>query len=212
MRHYSLLDKGLLQIDRATRAVFGDNTPHTRAYPAQNITEPPLEKNERKQAEGIMRINHAGEVCAQALYHGQALTSKNRTTREQLEEAAREEGDHLAWCERRLQELQGHTSRLNPFWYAGSFFIGAATGLLGDQWSLGFVAETETQVIEHLERQCLRLPANDQRSPAILKQMAEDEAHHRATAMAKGATPLPRPIKKIMAFCSKIMVNVAFYV
>jgi ubiquinone biosynthesis monooxygenase Coq7 len=158
-----------------------------------------------------MRVNHAGEVSAQALYQGQGLTARDPAVREAMAEAADEEVDHLAWCEERLDELRSHTSYLNPFWYLGSFSIGACAGLCGDRWSLGFVAETERQVVRHLESHLQQLPAADERSRRILAQMQEDEARHATTALEAGGAELPRPIRSLMQLCSRVMTTTAYY-
>jgi 3-demethoxyubiquinol 3-hydroxylase len=154
-----------------------------------------------------MRINHTGEVCAQALYQGQALTARLEAVREQMTQAAQEEIDHLAWCEQRLKELDSHTSLLNPVFYALSFGIGAAAGAAGDKYSLGFVAATEDQVCKHLEHHFEDLPAQDERSRAILRQMHEDEAHHADWALAAGGIEFPTPVKKVMTLMSKVMTK-----
>src|SRR4029078_1478386 len=146
---------------------------------------------QRKQSAALMRVNHAGEVCAQALYHGQGVVSRTSQVQEKMQLAALEEGDHLHWCRQRLEELGSHTSYLNPLWYAGSFCIGMAAGMIGDKWSLGFVAETERQVIKHLEKHLKLLPAQDQRSYTVLERMEKDEAHHRDEAIAAGANDWP---------------------
>jgi len=160
----------------------------------------------------MMRVNHAGEVCAQALYQGQALTARRIETRDQMKQASDEENDHLAWCRQRLDELGGHTSLFNPLWYTGSFAIGAASGLIGDKWSLGFLAETEHQVVKHLERHLRKLPSGDGKSRLILEQMKLDEAQHETSAHAAGATDLPEPVKKLMELASKVMTTTAYRV
>lgn len=211
-RHYSKLDQLCLSVDEALKAIFGGNTTTERAYPAKNIPEPPLTTHERKHAAALMRVNHAGEVCAQALYQGQRLASTNAAIRDQMQQAAMEESDHLAWCRKRITELGSHTSYLNPLWYVGSFSIGLAAGLVGDKWSLGFLAETENQVVQHLHYQCSLLPSQDQKSHAILQQMQQDEAHHRDDALSAGAAELPSVIKKIMRITSGIMVKIAYWI
>jgi ubiquinone biosynthesis monooxygenase Coq7 len=158
----------------------------------------------------LMRVNHAGEVCAQALYQGQALTARREETRKQMEQAAKEENDHLTWCRHRIHELGGHTSLLNPVWYTGSLAIGAATGLLGDKWSLGFLAETEKQVVKHLDGHLQRIPEGDTRSRAILEQMKVDEAQHRTTALNSGGSELPDTVKKLMTLASRVMTTTAY--
>lgn len=154
-----------------------------------------------------MRVNHAGEICAQALYQGQALTARNPRVRSKLARAAQEENDHLAWTAQRISELGARPSYLNPAWYAGSFALGAIAGLAGDRWSLGFLAETERQVVEHLDRHLARLPPEDRKSAAIVAQMREDEGHHATTAEQAGAAELPRSLKRMMRFASSIMTS-----
>lgn len=211
MRHYSSLDNLINQADYALRTVFG--TAHTteRNNPANHITDSALSEQERRHVSGLMRVNHAGEVSAQALYQGQAFTARLDTVRASMERAALEENDHLAWTEQRLRELHSHKSLLNPIWYSGSFAIGALAGVLGDKWSLGFVAETEFQVIRHLDQHLQQLPAHDTRSQAILRQMKEDEAHHATLALKGGGAALPWPVKKLMAAMSKVMTTSAYY-
>ena len=164
----------------------------------------------RENAAALMRVNHVGEVCAQALYQGQALTARSDSAREALERAAREEEDHLAWSADRIRELQGRTSLLNPLWYAGAFAIGAAAGALGDRWNLAFLAETERQVEEHLSGHLEALPAEDLRTRAVVEAMRADEARHRETAIGLGAAELPAPLKLAMRVASKVMTSVAY--
>lgn len=209
-RHYSKLDELCLKLDQALRTVFGESIHTHRAYPAENTSEANLTDN--KHSAAIMRINHAGEVCAQALYQGQALFSRNSEIKAKMQQAAVEEGDHLKWCSQRLVELNSHRSYLSPFWYLGSFSIGAVAGMFGDPWSLGFVAETETQVIKHLESQLQLLPTEDIKSYKILQQMQQDEAKHRQDAIHYGAKDLPAPIKSIMNITAKIMVKTAYWI
>ncbi len=212
MRHLNALDQIILQADHALRTVFGK--PHTteRSNPAGDIEDTPLGDAERKHAAGLMRVNHAGEVSAQALYQGQALTARLEEVRESMQRAADEENDHLAWTEQRLGELTSQKSLLNPLWYSGSFAIGALAGALGDKWSLGFVAETEHQVIRHLDEHIEKLPEQDARSRAILLQMKIDEAHHATLALEGGGAKLPWPVKKLMTAMSKVMTTSAYYV
>ena len=210
--HHTLTDRCCLHLDRTLRTLFGNARTTNRIHPAKDVVQKTLIQKEREQSAAIMRINHAGEICAQALYHGQATTSHSATIREKMEHAALEEGDHLTWCRSRLKELKSHTSYLNPLWYLGSFCIGQLAGRLGDQWSLGFVAETERQVIKHLEKQCLLLPKSDDRSRAILRQMEVDEAKHQTMAMDAGAAVLPRLIQKIMRLTASVMVKTSYYV
>jgi len=211
-RNYTLIDQVCLCFDQALRTVC--NSPHTtnRRYPAQSIPETQMTSKERQHAGAILRINHAGEVAAQALYQAQSITSDNISLKETLQEAAVEEGDHLAWCQKRIVELGSHTSYLNPFWYAGSFIIGLIAGTMGDQWSVSFLAETEHQVVMHLEHQLKSLHPKDKRSAAILQQMQCDEANHRDHAHTAGAHNLPNWIKKSMRFLSQVMVKTAYWV
>lgn len=207
---HSSLDRLILQFDQALRTLVpGSSTPQ-RPSPAEKLNEEELSKEERQAAASLMRINHTGEVCAQALYQGQALTAKLPTIRLAMEAAAQEEVDHLAWCEQRLQALDSRTSLLNPAWYAMSFGLGAAAGLAGDHWSLGFVAETEAQVCEHLQDHLQQLPAKDRRSRAVLEQMLIDEKHHGDTARAAGGVALPAPIKVGMHLMSIVMKKTAY--
>jgi ubiquinone biosynthesis monooxygenase Coq7 len=211
-RHYSFLDRICLGVDQVVRAL-GDTAKTTGAvYPAEGVAEETLSAEQRKRSAALMRVNHAGEVCAQALYHGQGMVSSSQAVQEKMQQAALEEGDHLAWCKQRLDELGSHVSYLNPLWYAGSFCIGMAAGMIGDKWSLGFLAETERQVIRHLEGHVRVLPMQDQRSYAILQQMGEDEARHRDEAMALGGEELPEVVKVGMGVVSRVMVGVAYWV
>lgn len=184
MRSYSLLDKILIQADAVLK--------------------------EKKHSAGLMRVNHTGEVCAQALYKGQAMTARSETIREQMQHSAREEEDHLAWCQQRLNELNSHTSYLNPLWYGGSLALGVVAGLAGDKWSLGFVAETERQVTKHLEEHLEQLPADDLESRRIVTQMRIDEQKHAHIACEAGAAELPQPIKLGMRLMSKIMTTITY--
>lgn len=209
-RHYSKLDELCLRLDQAIRTLFSEPAHTHRPYPAEDTSD--AGSYDTKHSAGIMRINHAGEVCAQALYQGQALFSRNPEIKDKMHQAAIEEGDHLKWCSQRIMELNSHVSYLNPLWYIGSFSIGAIAGVFGDPWSLGFVAETETQVIKHLETQMKLLPTEDLRSYKILQQMQEDEAKHKQDAIHYGARELPRPIKAIMNVTAKIMVKTAYFI
>lgn len=210
-RHYTFFDKLVLGIDEALRAL--NHYPKTSGHPnpSQDSPDNPLSDAEKKHAAGLMRVNHAGEICAQALYHGQGIISRDQSIQEKMRLAAIEEGDHLVWCKQRLDELGSHTSYLNPIWYAGSFCIGMVAGMVGDEWSLGFVAETEKQVIKHLQEHLSKCPVDDERSYQILTQMEKDEAKHRDEAIQSGARELPPVIQKIMRFTSKIMVKTAYY-
>lgn len=211
-RKLSLSDKICLGLDQAVKSVFGKPLTTNRKNPALNETECTLTQAERKHSAALMRINHTGEVCAQALYHAQSLVSRRKDIKEKMQHAAIEEGDHLAWCHRRLTELASHTSYLNPVWYAGSFVIGLSAGLIGDKWNLGFLAETENQVVQHLENHLKLLPSDDIKSHKIIMQMRSDEAAHRDDAFHAGAAELPEFIKKLMQFSSKVMVKVTYWV
>lgn len=210
MRRYTLLDRLITEADKALRTVVPGAVQGTRASPADPHPEAPLSESERRHMAGLMRINHTGEVCAQALYQGQALTARLPDVRTEMEQAAREEEDHLAWCEARVRELGSHTSVFNPLWYAMSFGIGAAAGAAGDKWSLGFVAETENQVCAHLQGHLGSAPAQDARSRAILDQMHDDEAKHMKMAQAAGAAELPPPVKGLMSLTSKVMTTLTY--
>ena len=209
-RRLTFFDEIILQADQALRTVFGEPTGSGRVNPAESAVDEQLTSTERAESLGLMRVNHAGEVCAQALYQGQALTARQAGTRNQMQQAAIEENDHLTWCRRRVNELGGHTSLLNPLWYTGSLAIGACSGLLGDKWSLGFLAETEQQVVKHLDGPLQRLPDRDRKSRAIIEQMKTDEAHHRNTAISAGGVKLPEPVRKMMTLVSRIMTTTAY--
>ena len=212
MRHYSFFDKLCLGLDQAVRALTDNAKTTGNPYPANKIDEHALNEKQRKHSAALMRINHTGEICAQALYHGQGVVSQTQEIQEKMQQAAIEEGDHLAWCKQRLDELGSHTSYLNPFWYAGSFCIGMVAGMVGDKWSLGFVAETERQVIKHLKGHLHSLPTADERSYKIIQQMEKDEAKHRDEAIHSGAHELPGWIKKGMTLTSKMMVKTVYWV
>lgn len=206
----ALIDRFIIEFDTALRSVVGGA--HTRrptpGSDKQSTTL--LDAKEREHAAGLMRVNHVGEVCAQALYQSQKLVARNPEIRQMLDHSGQEEMDHLAWCETRLQELGSHTSYLNPIWYAGSFAIGLAAGLAGDKWSLGFVAETEKQVEDHLESHLEKLPVEDDRSRAIVDQMRIDEIEHGQAAISAGGATLPEPIQKLMQVMSKVMTTTAY--
>ena len=205
------LDRLIGEFDRALRAVAGVGDSR-RASPAEEIREASLEEPQRVHAAALMRVNHVGEVCAQALYQGQALTARDPAARAALEKAAHEEEDHLAWSAERIRELGGRPSLLNPLWYAGSFAIGAAAGALGDRWNLAFLAETEHQVEQHLSGHLERLPAADRRTRAVVEAMRNDEARHRASAIALGAAELPEPVKLGMRALARVMTTIAYRV
>jgi 3-demethoxyubiquinol 3-hydroxylase len=211
-RNYTFIDQVCLGLDHAIRAVAGKSETTSRKNPAAGEQEPVLSKQQRQHAAGLMRVNHTGEVCAQALYHAQGLISRCADIKTQMQHAAIEEGDHLSWCNKRLTELGSHTSYLNPLWYAGSFVIGLTAGLVGDKWNLGFLAETEHQVVQHLQTHLTLLPAEDKKSHKIVEQMAIDEAQHRDAAHHAGAAKLPEGIQRLMQLASKIMVKVAYWV
>ncbi|WP_444959254.1 2-polyprenyl-3-methyl-6-methoxy-1,4-benzoquinone monooxygenase [Microbulbifer sp. ZKSA002] len=204
------LDRLLIQADRALRTLSPGEPCHGRASPAKGEAETDLTDSERKHAAGLMRVNHSGEVCAQALYQGQALTAKLPEVRGEMERAADEEIDHLAWCEQRLKELDSRPSLLNPLWYGMSFGLGAAAGKISDRISLGFVAATEDQVCKHLESHLEKLPADDKRSRAVVEQMLIDEDEHAHAALAAGGARFPAPVKGVMSLVSKVMTSASY--
>jgi ubiquinone biosynthesis monooxygenase Coq7 len=208
--HHSFLDRALIGFDQALRTCTPGASQARRTSPAQATGENEMNDAQRKHAAGLMRINHTGEVCAQALYQGQAATAKLPDVRESMEDAAAEEVDHLSWCEERLDQLDSRTSVFNPLWYGLSYGIGAAAGLAGDRWSLGFVAETEQQVCEHLREHLEQLPESDVRSRAILSQMIRDEEQHGEAAMAAGGAALPAPAKWAMSALSQVMKKTTY--
>ena len=209
VRTLTPLDQLLARCERALEAIAGSPEAQ-RPSPANGVTEAELDEAERRHAAGLMRINHTGEVCAQALYLGQAVLARNADTREHLLHAADEETDHLAWCAARLKELDSRPSLLNPLWYAGSYTIGAVAALAGDPLSLGFVVETERQVEAHLQDHLEKLPAPDERSRAVLAQMQADEARHAQEAKQRGGVDLPFPLPKLMSLSSMVMKAVAY--
>ena len=211
-RNYTLPDRLIMHLDTGLRTVFGRPRVTERPNPAEDIPEADLSDAERELAGRLMRINHAGEVAAQGLYEGQALTARLPEVREKMERAALEENDHLDWCETRIAELGSHKSYLNPFWYTGSLTIGALAGLAGDRWSLGFVNETEKQVVRHLDEHLSRISEKDRRTRAILEQMKVDEAHHATTALHAGGAPLPWPVRRMMRLTAKVMTGVAYWI
>jgi len=211
-RHYSLFDKFIIEFDKALTTVAGKPETTSRPTPGKELEEAELTAEEHKQAAGLMRVNHAGEVSAQALYQGQALTAKLPQVRDAMEVAAREENDHLVWCQQRLDALSSHTSVLNPIWYAGSFTLGAIAGKIGDKWSLGFVAETEKQVVEHIDGHLKIISEQDRKSRAVLEQMKIDEAEHGTKALEAGGAMLPTPVVKLMGLMSKVMTRSSYWV
>lgn len=204
------IDQLFSSLDHGLRSTFSKPVAK-RASPAANHSHDPIANSEslRQSSAELMRVNHVGEVCAQALYQGQALTSRSPTVRAKMQHAADEEIDHLNWCYQRIEELDSHTSYLNPVWYLGSFALGIGAGLAGDKWSLGFLAETEKQVVEHLESHLERLPEQDSISRAVVAQMAKDEAKHAEMAIESGAADLPQPIKNLMRASAKIMTSIS---
>ena len=208
-RRYSPLDRVLREADHVLNNIFCEQ-PSSRPYPAERAgDDQALSSKERKLSAGLMRVNHAGEVSAQALYQGQSLTARDPSISERLRRASIEEADHLNWCRRRLQELDDRPSLLDPFWYLGSLAIGMAAGVAGDRWNLGFLEETEYQVVRHLDSHLERLPEKDARSRAIVEQMKKDELGHAKLAEELGAARLPSPVKALMKLTSKVMTTVA---
>ncbi len=205
-----MLDKLIIEFDKGLKTLTA-SAHSVRPHPDKNIQETELSAEEKRHALGLMRVNHCGEVCAQALYNGQSLTAKNPQIVDALQQASKEETEHLAWCEKRIHALGGHTSFLNPLWYAGSFTLGVIAGAIGDKWNLGFLAETEHQVGAHLEKHLHELPASDEKSRAILEQMKTDEAQHADTAIGLGGAELPAPIKAAMKQMSKVMTSTTYY-
>lgn len=203
------VDSLIIEADKVLRTLFASQR-SVRPHPDAGVPDATLSEAERKHVAGLMRVNHSGEVCAQALYQGQALTSRDPAIRDALREAAHEEVEHLAWTEQRLRELGSHTSWMNPLWYAGSLTLGVLAGKLGDRWNLGFLAETEKQVTAHLESHLDRLPESDEKSAAIIRQMAIDETSHAHTAEALGAAQFPPLVKGLMQQTSKLMTGLSY--
>ena len=208
----TMLDRCIGVLDGALRTLSNSGTGTHRPAPDAGLERPALSAAEARLSAGLMRVNHAGEICAQALYQGQALTTRNPALKASLERAAEEEHDHLHWCGRRVAELGSHTSLLNPLWYAGSLALGAAAGALGDRWNLGFLGETERQVTAHLDRHLTRLPAGDHASRAIVAQMREDESRHATHAMQSGGAELPPPVRRMMRLTSALMTRTAHWI
>lgn len=205
-------DKGIVAFDRALRAIVPHSNQSTRPLPVSDDTIPELSVQEARHVAGLMRINHTGEVCAQGLYHGQAFTAKDDNVKKAMHESALEEIDHLVWCEKRLDELGSHPSVFSPLWYGLSFGLGAVAGVISDEFSLGFVAETEIQVSEHLQDHIGRLPPQDKRSAEILAQMDQEELHHREKALQAGANNLPLPLRAGMRFLANRMKDIAYHI
>jgi ubiquinone biosynthesis monooxygenase Coq7 len=211
-RSYSAIDRLIISFDGALRMATGQAHKASRENPSGSTPEVMMDEQNRQHAAGLMRINHAGEVCAQALYAGQAATARNPDVQARMQKAANEEIDHLSWCKDRLDELDAKPSKLDPLWYAGSFAIGAAAGLAGDGWSLGFLKETENQVEAHLEGHIEKLPPEDARSRLILDQMKIDEAKHARMAEDAGAYDLPPPVRRLMKITAGVMKKIAYKV
>ncbi|MCP9758105.1 2-polyprenyl-3-methyl-6-methoxy-1,4-benzoquinone monooxygenase [Aquitalea sp. S1-19] len=204
-----MIDKFIVEFDKGLRTLFAPAL-SSRPHPGKNLDEVTLSDEQKQHALGLMRVNHCGEVCAQALYQGQALTARDPAAREALKEAAHEEVEHLAWTEQRIRELGGRTSVLNPLWYGGSLAIGVAAGLLGDRWNLGFLEETEHQVGAHLDSHLQSLPEEDGKSRAIVTQMRDDELRHADMAHALGAARLPLPVRQGMKLSSRLMTAASY--
>lgn len=211
-RQLTPLDRLLAGASNALRTVAAPAGRSARPNPAEHIVDAELDFREKAHAAGLMRVNHAGEVCAQALYQGHAAVARDKSVEAQMQRAADEEFDHLAWCEDRIHELGEGVSKLSPFWYAGAFAIGAASGILGDKWSLGFIAETEKQVCAHLESHLHSLPPADAKSRAIVEQMRDEEEEHGENAVQAGAAELPAPVKRLMQMTAKVMTKTAYWV
>lgn len=205
------LDRLIIEFDKGLRTLFSP-APTARPYPDADLAEASLSTEEKRHAAALMRINHSGEICAQALYQGQALTARDRAVQQRLRQAAWEETEHLAWTSHRVQELGGRLSLLNPLWYGGSLAIGALAGALGDKWNLGFLAETERQVGAHLQSHLASLPPQDAKSRAVVRQMYADEVGHANMAVELGAAELPLPVKLMMRAMSKVMTRTVYWV
>ena len=211
-RHLTPLDRLLASANNALRTVAAPAGRSARPNPAEHIIDADLDARQKAHAAGLMRVNHAGEVCAQALYQGHAAVARDKDIEAQIQRAADEEFDHLAWCEERIHELGENVSKLSPFWYAGAFAIGAASGILGDKWSLGFIAETEKQVCAHLDSHLEALPVEDAKSRAIVEQMRDEEEEHGDNAIEAGAAELPAPVRRLMQITAKVMTKTAYWV
>lgn len=210
MRQLNAIDHFITHADRALRTLSNATQQAERPSPAMHIAEHDLSLEEKRHAAGLMRVNHSGEVCAQALYQGQALTAKLPQVRADMEHAAAEEIDHLVWCQERLDALHSHPSYLNPLWYGLSFAIGAGAGLVSDKISLGFVAATENQVCKHLQKHLEELPLQDEKSRAVVTQMLQDEARHADMALTAGGYEFPGPVKGLMTLVSKVMTKASY--
>ena len=211
-RNLTPIDRILAGANNALRTIAAPAGRPSRKNPATDVAETDLTDKQKAHAAGLMRVNHAGEVAAQALYQGHAMVARDPAIEAQMQHAANEEFDHLAWCEQRLAELNERPSMLSPIWYAGAFTIGAASGMLADKWSLGFIAETEKQVCAHLDSHLDRLPVDDAKSRAIVKQMRDEEKEHGDNAKDAGAAELPEPIQRLMKLTAKVMTGTAYRV
>lgn len=211
-RPHSLFDQIIGRLDDALRQAAAVQTPASRPSPAETMPPAALSQPERQLSGRLMRVNHTGEICAQALYQGQALTARTPAIQQKLENAAREESDHLAWCAQRLSALEARPSYLNLLWFAGSYTIGAVAGAAGDKWNLGFLAETERQVVRHLDRHLARLPEADEASRAVVTLMRADEDRHATTAFEAGGAPLPTGVRLLMRLASRVMTETAYWV
>jgi ubiquinone biosynthesis monooxygenase Coq7 len=211
-RHLTPVDRLIAGIDNALRTVAASNVPAARPSPARTISENPLSRQEATHSASLMRVNHAGEVAAQGLYQGHAAVARDSVVEQQMSDAADEERDHLGWCEERLAELGSRPSLFSPIWYAGGYAIGAASGVIGDKWSLGFIEETENQVSEHLSGHMNKLPPKDGRSRAIVSQMRSGEEQHGANAKRAGAVRLPPPIRRLMRLAAGVMTRTAYWI
>ncbi|NOQ93697.1 MAG: 2-polyprenyl-3-methyl-6-methoxy-1,4-benzoquinone monooxygenase [Methylophaga sp.] len=212
IRRYSLFDSLIMECDKALKTVAGQPETTDRPLPGKDRQEQELTAQEQALSTRLMRVNHSGEVSAQALYQGQALTATLPEVRTAMEQAALEENDHLVWCQQRVEYFGGHTSVLNPLWYAGSFVMGAVAGKIGDKWSLGFVAETEKQVVKHLDEHLEQISEQDEKSRAILEQMKVDELHHGTIALEAGGATLPKPVQLVMGLMSKVMTKSSYWI
>ena len=208
----NIVDILIEEVDKGLKYSTQNYQLNKRDYPAKNLEDSDLTELEKYHSAGLMRVNHSGEVCAQALYRGQALTAQLNDVKEKMNEAASEELDHLAWCNKRLEELNQRPSILNPLWYGMSFTLGAVAGLAGDKWSLGFVEETEEQVVKHLDGHMKKVSSKDNKTKVIMKQMREDEEAHALAAQKAGAAELPEEVKKIMSAVAKVMTSTSYQI
>ena len=211
-RSYTVIDNLLTAFDQGLRVLMNNTPAASRQNPAKEMPETNLSTYERKHSISLLRVDHAGEICAQALYQGQALGARESSIIDKLKQAAKEENDHLKWCHERISELQGRVSYLNPLWYGGAFSLGLIAGAIGDRWSLGFLAETEWQVVEHLNNHLQEVSVDDKKSQAILRTLRDDEQHHATVAEQIGAHELPYPIKLLMRVMSKVMTTTAYWI